>query len=132
MVREDILEGLRVALHRGESLKQAMMTFYNSGYNNQEIEEAARALQIEEKTSRQTFQNNSQQISQEQSQQIQPPTEYSSGQVVSNYGNQENQKKPPRKLLIILVVILLVVFAGLLTTIFVFWNEFSSLLSGLF
>jgi len=47
MVREDILGGLRTALARGQSLRQAMMSFYNAGYIKQEIEEAARAVQAE-------------------------------------------------------------------------------------
>ena len=44
MVREEILEGLRASVIRGEPLRKAMMTFYNAGYKKQEIEEAARAL----------------------------------------------------------------------------------------
>ena len=47
MVREDILGGLKTALARGQTLRQAMMSFYNSGYLKQEIEEAAKALQVE-------------------------------------------------------------------------------------
>ena len=47
MVREDILGGLKTALARGQTLRQAMMSFYNSGYLKQEIEEAAEALQVE-------------------------------------------------------------------------------------
>jgi len=51
MVREDILGGLRTALARGQTLRQAMMSFYNSGYLKQEIEEAAQALQAEKNQS---------------------------------------------------------------------------------
>ena len=45
MVKEDIVGGLKLALSKGESLQQAMMTFYNSGYKKQDIEEAAKAVQ---------------------------------------------------------------------------------------
>ncbi len=45
MVNEEILGGLKLALSKRESLKQAMMSFYNAGYKKEEIEEAARALQ---------------------------------------------------------------------------------------
>ncbi len=45
MVNEEILGGLKLALSKGESLKQAMMSFYNAGYKKEEIEEAAKALQ---------------------------------------------------------------------------------------
>lgn len=47
MVREDILGGLKNALSRGQTLMQAMMSFYNAGYMREEIEEAARYLQLE-------------------------------------------------------------------------------------
>jgi hypothetical protein len=43
-MNEEILGGLRLALERGESLKKAMVTFLNSGYKREEIEEAAKAL----------------------------------------------------------------------------------------
>ncbi len=45
MVKEDILGGLRVALEKGNSLQQAMQSFYNSGYKKEDIEEAAREIQ---------------------------------------------------------------------------------------
>jgi hypothetical protein len=44
MVNYDIVGGLRSALERGEPLKKAMMSLYNSGYKKEEIEEAARNL----------------------------------------------------------------------------------------
>jgi len=44
MVNRDIVEGLRNALSRGNTLEQAMMSFFNAGYKKEEIEEAARAL----------------------------------------------------------------------------------------
>lgn len=44
MVNVEILEGLKAGLERGQSLKRAMMSFFNAGYKREEIEEAARAL----------------------------------------------------------------------------------------
>ena len=46
MVREDIVRGLEGAMSKGETLEQAMYSFYNAGYNKSEVEEAARALSI--------------------------------------------------------------------------------------
>lgn len=43
-MNEEILGGLKSAIERNESLKKAMMTFYNAGYKKEEIEEAARFL----------------------------------------------------------------------------------------
>ena len=47
-MREDILEGLKLAMSKGESLQNAMLSFYNSGYQKEEIEEAAGALQMQQ------------------------------------------------------------------------------------
>jgi len=47
MINTEILGGLKLAVSKGESLKQAMMSFYNAGYKKEEIEEAARNLQKE-------------------------------------------------------------------------------------
>jgi len=44
-MKEDILGGLQAALSRGETLQQAMQSFYNAGYDLNEIQEAARELQ---------------------------------------------------------------------------------------
>jgi len=44
MEKEEIVEGLRVALNKGEPLKRAMMSFYNAGFNKRDIEESAKAL----------------------------------------------------------------------------------------
>lgn len=47
MVREDILGGLKSALLRGYTLKDAMISFYNAGYTKEDIEDAARKLQYQ-------------------------------------------------------------------------------------
>ena len=44
----EIIEGLKIALSKGETLKSAMMSFYNAGYPKQEIESAAKLLQMKE------------------------------------------------------------------------------------
>jgi hypothetical protein len=44
MTKRDIVEGLRVAVNKGEPLRKAMMSFFNAGYDRKEIEEAAREI----------------------------------------------------------------------------------------
>ncbi len=44
MPNEEIIGGLKSALERGQSLQEAMMSLFNSGYKKEEIEEAARNL----------------------------------------------------------------------------------------
>jgi len=87
MVNEEIFEGLKLALSKGESLKQAMMSFYNAGYKKEEIEEAARALQGQriEKEPIQTVQ----QAKPKKQKEIKTP------QKVSGYGTPEQIKMQP-------------------------------------
>lgn len=47
MVKEDILGGLKSAVSRGFSLRDAMVSFYNAGYARTDIEDAARTVQYE-------------------------------------------------------------------------------------
>ncbi len=44
MVNNDILGGIEAAMVRGQTLRQAMVSFYNAGYDKLEIEEAARQV----------------------------------------------------------------------------------------
>jgi hypothetical protein len=44
MVNEAILGGLRIAMTHKFSLKDAMQSFYNSGYDKKEVEEAAQII----------------------------------------------------------------------------------------
>lgn len=44
MVNDEIVWGIKNALDRGESLQNAMMSFFNAGYDKKEIEDAARTL----------------------------------------------------------------------------------------
>lgn len=47
LTNQEILGGLKAAVERGETLKDAMMTFYQAGYDKLEIEEAAKAFLME-------------------------------------------------------------------------------------
>ena len=46
-MNEDIIGGLRSALTRGYTLEEAMFSFFNAGYKKEDIEAAAKTLQIE-------------------------------------------------------------------------------------
>jgi ATP-dependent Zn protease len=48
MVKEELVEGIRLALSKGETLDKAMMTFFNAGYPKEEIEEAAKYAQSDQ------------------------------------------------------------------------------------
>ncbi|HTY44289.1 MAG TPA: hypothetical protein VMC80_03530 [Patescibacteria group bacterium] len=44
MVNYEIVYGIKAGLERGQSLRSAMISFFNAGYSKEEIEEAARTL----------------------------------------------------------------------------------------
>lgn len=112
MVRQDILGALQSALTRGETLKRAMMTLYNSGYKKEEIEEAAAALQ---------------QITQQQRPVAQTKTSQSIQQPV-----QQKFEKPSSKIKIILIIFILVILIGLAIGGFLFKVELIGLFNNLF
>ncbi len=125
MPKEELVEGIRQAVSKGEAIEKAMMSFYNSGYTKQDIEEAAAASQ------QGFFQQGSQQGKQTAQPGImQPRPQVQPGVVqrVSSYG-----KKPERGSLtitIVLVVVLLLLL-GALAAVILFKSEISSFFSGL-
>ncbi|MFH1787548.1 MAG: hypothetical protein ABH811_02045 [archaeon] len=101
-----IIEGLKRALARGQSLENAMHSFYNSGYTTEEIEEAADALQnIKVKQIPQTQLNKS------------------SPQRVSNYGQKKQKPRSTRKVAIVLLLMLLTLLLGTIVYLFLFKGQ---------
>jgi adenosylmethionine-8-amino-7-oxononanoate aminotransferase len=44
MAKEEIVNGIKVALDKGQSLRDAMISFFNSGYKREDINDAAREV----------------------------------------------------------------------------------------
>jgi hypothetical protein len=115
MVNEAILEGLKNALAKGESLQSAMQSFMNAGYNSAEVEEASRNLHVPA--------GFSQQVKFSVTQNAMPV------QKVSQY---QEKTKTPNKTLIIVLIIFLVVTISSLAGILIFKDEVINLLGKLF
>ena len=118
MVKEEIIEGLKYAVARGETLPKAMMSFYNAGYSKEDIEEAARVLQAP-------------QLPQTQQQAQQPsqlPKAPRTAQRVSAYGEKP---KGMGKGLIMILVFFLILLLGVLVAVFLFRDELSALLGNI-
>ena len=147
MPKEEIVEGIRQAIAKGEPIEKAMMSFYNSGYSKQDIEEAAAMAQ-----SPGFFQQVQQQPRQPMPQmQVQPPLvqqplykpqpvqqqmaipqpqpmiQQGVVQRVSAYGPKPSGKG--MAITIVLVVILLLLI-GLLAAVIIFKDEISAFLGG--
>ena len=103
MVREDIVAGLKQAISKGESLRQAMMSFYKAGYKKEEIEEAARFLQSEQVQERMTMTYSETQENKKPIQNIpkyNPPSQerqiqQTPVQRISQYGSQTELEQKP-------------------------------------
>lgn len=115
MPKQDIIGGLKSALERGESLRQAMITFYNAGYKKEEIEEAARALHEQGETFPTTPEK---------------PIPEKPTQLISSYEPKPKKQASDKSitLLIIGLLILLVLLAG----VFLFREQVIEFFEGLF
>ena len=154
MVKEELVEGIRQAISKGEPIEKAMMSFYNSGYSKQDIEEAAAMAQspgffqpvqqprqpmpapqtqVQQPLVQQPLykpQPAQQQTAVPQPQfQYQPQQQVQPGVVqrVSAYGPKPSGKG--MAITIVLVVILLLLI-GLLAAVIIFKDEISDFLSG--
>ena len=118
-MNEEIAEGIKFAMSKGETLQQAMQSFYNAGYSRQEVEEAARSLQnqlhIESERGIHAVHPNFGPMQQNQKNGNEN-SEASSAQKVSSYESATQEENPRKKMIVlvsILLVVLLLVFAGI-------------------
>ena len=123
-MKDEIIQGLKMAMIKGESLQEAMQSFYNSGYNKAEIEEAARELQgLQAQLSEESKIFNQNQI-----QKTQPPVQKSPAgvsqqkpaQTISNY--EQAKKINPRFMWVVIISILLLVIGAALIGVY-FYRE---------
>lgn len=148
MINEEILGGLKSAIERGESIQKAMMTFYNSGYQKEQIEEAARFLSqnplaMPSAASKLPVPEVPKPVSSGLVPLPPSPSYSQNNQIASNYGEKSAQKTPQAqaskyegkksdKTLITILIIVLVLLFGVLGAIFFFRNEIINLFSNMF
>jgi hypothetical protein len=129
MVKEEILEGLKYALAKGEPLPQAMMSFYNAGYLKKDIEEAARVLQAPQLLQ---TQQPTQPVQQPPQQQVQPgQLPQAPVKVVQRVSEYRERPKTAGKAIILMLVFFLVLLLGVLVAVFLFKDELSELLGNI-
>jgi len=142
MVNEEILEGLKSATARGESLLQAMMSFYNAGYPKKAIEEAANALKQQEAGIPITVTPSGQQPAAQSA--TQPVVQAVAQPVAQPEVQQPNQPvltpqrvsayAPKKKSNVITIVLIssLVLLFGILIVAFIFREQLTTLFNNLF
>mgnify|MGYP006899816171 CR=1 FL=1 len=126
MKNEFLVEGIRVALERGETMKQAMMSFFNAGYGKEEIESAARIVQQEKVTQTQQAVVPQKTLSKK----IIPlmKTKTPSPTQVSSY------ETPSKKITLVLIIkiVLILLALGTLAFVIIFRKELISFVENLF
>lgn len=154
LTNQEILGGIKSAIARGENLKDAMMTFYQAGYDKEEIEEAARAYLNQGDQPTQPQMDVSQRIPQKPTEPAKKPEKKKelaipvkkpmpkiadkkkempkNPQKVSNY-------LPPKKVnpeggrgLTIALTVVLLFLLGILVAVFLFKDELVTFFNGLF
>ena len=131
MIKEEILEGLKYAVAKGESLPKAMMSFYNAGYSKQDIEESARALQIYQVSQPQIAQPAQQPIQQPQKPAQQPLKTPQAPAVVQRVSAYEHKPRNGGKVIMILLILFLVLLLGILVAVFLFRDQLTEILGNI-
>ncbi|MDA3836317.1 MAG: hypothetical protein PF542_01730 [Nanoarchaeota archaeon] len=156
---QEILGGLRAAVERGETLKDAMMTFYQAGYEKSEIESAAKAFLNQ--TSAPSTMNTSQRLPSPDTpkkkeekkplEKLKPaalmlkpipvpqtpaasaniPVKEKTPQNVSAYAIPKKPANPGKGITVILTVVLLALL-GILAAVFLFQEDLVNFFNGLF
>jgi len=121
-MNEEIFGGLKTAVERGETLQQVMMSFYNAGYKKEDIEESARALQVQIMQKKGGVP-----IKTSQEKEM-------SKQVVSKYEQKPSGSaiKKSQKILLIFLFFILFILLGGLSILLIFKDESISFLKNLF
>lgn len=123
MPKEELVEGIRQAISRGDSLEKAMMSFFNSGYAKHDIEEAAAAAQYPGISSGISPTGSAPAV----------PGQVTPGVVqrVSAYG-EPKANASSSKIITILLIVTLIVLLGILASLMLFKDQIVSFFSGLF
>ena len=110
---EEILEGLKLATARGESLQQAMQSFYNAGYKKEDIENAARVLQEQQSIAAEMPAYESQQ----------EKLKYPAGKTVQKVSEYAPKPSSKKKIFVIILIVLMLFVLGALAGILLFKEE---------
>jgi hypothetical protein len=125
---EPLVEGLKMALAKGHSIEAAKASFKNAGYSSEEVDAAARAVQIPDFQPRKPAPTLKEDIPKPSEPKVPTPKEKMNHEV-SGYG--EKPKMKSKLGWIILIVGALIILGGVITA-FIFKTELSSFFSRLF
>ncbi|MEX0920235.1 MAG: hypothetical protein WDZ69_01490 [Candidatus Pacearchaeota archaeon] len=134
----EIVDGLKYALARGETLEKAMMSFFNAGYTKEEIEQAAASLNTPQMPQGYPAGTNLQQPSaqgtaQQSPSQTQPSQQLqqSSPQVVQRVSDYGSKPSSSGKAITFVLITILIFLLGILVSVFLFREELAEFLNSL-
>lgn len=112
---ESLVDGLKNAMERGETLQKAMTTFYNAGYTREEVESSARLVNQSNINPANILNQGTAPAASAQAPSAKPILMARGRQSISSYGVPVKKKMNlPRGPVLILVVLLLVLLGSLL------------------
>lgn len=147
---QEILGGLKTAIERGETLKDAMMTFYQAGYDKYEIEDAARAYLNQQRSGEdglnvgQRLQPSVPEKKEEiKRQEMNKPVEAQNmpiiekkreltQQVASAYTGMKKPAPTKNNAVTIILILVLLMLVGVLAAVFLFRNELVDFINKMF
>ncbi len=128
MVKDELMEGLKLAVLKGESLEHAMATFYNAGYKKEDIEEAAASSTMPVSPIIPKEQPAPISASQQPAKPLVQPQII---QIASNYATTPPKKpKSSSTIITIMLSIFLILLLAVLAALIMFRSQISNLLSG--
>lgn len=135
MVNTEILEGLKQAMARGESLPRAMQSFTNAGYSQEEVDEASHYLQAGTIPIQQSVLSLAPTLQKFPPLPTQPVSQPPTPQVIQQVNvlpiqNSEQKKDIGTGWIILLIVLLVILLGALFGTIF-FKDSLASFFNGL-
>jgi hypothetical protein len=158
ILNQEILGGLKAAIARGSSLKDAMMSFYQAGYDKTEIEESAKVYVELQKSPEELIKKREENTKEEEKRKengkvyaaplhsekekksqeviekpkVIQPSKSKVVQRVSNYDFPEKPKPPRGKALTFVLIFMLLFLLGALATVILFKDELVNFFNGLF
>ncbi len=127
MVKEEIVEGLKMAISKGEPLEKAMASFYNAGYKKEDIEEAAAATSQFSSPLQPQFQ----QPKFPMSPILQKPLIQNTPQIMQRVSSYDKTPKKSSSTITIILIILLVLLLGILFVVIIFKDQLTTLFNSI-
>lgn len=146
---QEILGGLKAAVEGGETLKEAMMTFYQAGYDKYDIEDAARAYLNQQKNAAAGLDPTQRVQTNTEKEPVQKPIEKPkpspikklpkvpqkkkiTEQKISSYSTPKKTQPPKNNALTIILVLIFLFLIGVLAAVILFKGELVDFINRMF